>query len=35
MFDSPKIIRKEKRSVKENSFLVFGFTTKNTKENKI
>ena len=34
MFGSWKVVKK-KKNVKENGFLMFGFTVENTKENKI
>ena len=35
MFGSLKIIKKEKKNSKENDFLMFDFSMKNMKENKI
>ena len=35
MFDSRKVLRKEKKNAKKNGFLMFGFIMKNTKENQI
>ena len=32
MFGSWKILRKEKKNIKENDFLMFHFTEENTKE---
>ena len=34
MFGSWKVSKKEKKNVKENYFLIFGFIIKNTKKNK-
>ena len=35
MFGSRKVIKKERKNVKENDFVVLGFTMGNMKENKI
>ena len=35
IFSSQKILRKEKKNVKENDFLIFDCTMKNTKESQI
>ena len=35
MFGSRKILRKEKKNVKENDFFMFGCYMKNIKENQI
>ena len=37
MFDPRKVLRKDKKKkhLKENNFLMFGFTIKNMKENQI
>lgn len=35
MFDSRKLLMKEKKNVKKNGFLMFGFIIENTKENEI
>ena len=35
MFGSKKVLRKEKKIVKENDFLIFDFTMKNRKEKQI
>ena len=35
MFDYRKALRKEKKNIKENGFLIFGFTMENAKENQI
>ena len=35
MFGSWKVSKKEKKNVKENYFLIFGFEMENTKENQI
>ena len=31
MFESWKVLKKEKKIIKENNFLIFGFTMKNMK----
>ena len=35
MFGYGIVLRKEKKKIKENDFLVFGFTMENRKENQI
>lgn len=35
MFDSRKLLMKEKKNAKKNGFLMFSFIVKNAKENQI
>ena len=35
MFGSQKVLGKEKKNIKENYFLMFGFTMENAKERQI